>query len=713
MSYQPYTRSATRSSGIVFFGERGNADVLTSDSNFLLEDGAAGNIQAPNFKVADGGNIGSVSDPDSIAIASNGNVTMSQSLSITGNLTVNGTTTTVNSTVTTIEDPVIILGSGANQGYGAPDDDNKDRGIAFAWNNNGAANGQLGFFGHDDSIQRFVYYTSGTISNDVMDNVQLGDAEFRWGKFVGVSGALAGNADTASQLETARDIALGDQMTGSASFDGTSDITINAQATAALIQDQTAETSPSNDDIILILDSGTSQLRRQTRGQFVSGLGAGSMDSFNITADAGTNETINDGNTLDIAGGSGIQTVVGATDTVTINMKIDQSTLGYTTDVLEVQDGGITATQLATSVAGDGLTGGGGSALAFDISDLATTDTDIAGTDLIAIHDGAQKKITFSNFVADIDHDALLNFVANEHIDHTSVDIAAGNGLSGGGDISASRTLTVVGDSGILVTDKVHANLVDYTVQTTAANSVSTTASRTYSVQVNSSDQLVVNVPWTDVNELTTEEVQDIVGDQLVTNGSHTLITAAYDDAGDGAIDLTVDNDLANYDNTNSAFITASSTDTLTNKTFDANGTGNSISNIEVADLAAAAVVIESEGIASNDNDTTIPTSAAVKDYVDNNAASSLKTVVTDNTSSAILSTENVSLADASGGSITLTLPAHASGRQVTVKKTDATANTVTVTGATGNIDGASNVVLYSEDESVTVISDGTNWHII
>jgi len=36
-----------------------------------------------------------------------------------------------------------------------------------------------------------------------------------------------------------------------------------------------------------------------------------------------------------------------------------------------------------------------------------------------------------------------------------------------------------------------------------------------------------------------------------------------------------------------------------------------------VADFAVGAIVIESEGIGSNDNDTTIPTSAAVKDYVD------------------------------------------------------------------------------------------------
>lgn len=66
--------------------------------------------------------------------------------------------------------------------------------------------------------------------------------------------------------------------------------------------------------------------------------------------------------------------------------------------------------------------------------------------------------------------------------------------------------------------------------------------------------------------------------------------------------------------------ISASSTNTLTNKTFDANGTGNSLSNVEVADFAASAIVTELEGISSNDNDTTIPTSAAVKDYVDNNA---------------------------------------------------------------------------------------------
>ena len=67
----------------------------------------------------------------------------------------------------------------------------------------------------------------------------------------------------------------------------------------------------------------------------------------------------------------------------------------------------------------------------------------------------------------------------------------------------------------------------------------------------------------------------------------------------------------------NSTLVSEISTSTLTNKTIDANGTGNSITNLEVADFAAASIITQSEGIGSNNNDTTIPTSAAVKAYAD------------------------------------------------------------------------------------------------
>lgn len=72
---------------------------------------------------------------------------------------------------------------------------------------------------------------------------------------------------------------------------------------------------------------------------------------------------------------------------------------------------------------------------------------------------------------------------------------------------------------------------------------------------------------------------------------------------------------------TNTGTTQAGNTQTFTNKSIDADN--NTLSNIEVDNFKASAVVIESEGIGSNDNDTTIPTSAAVKDYVDSQTSSS------------------------------------------------------------------------------------------
>ena len=68
-----------------------------------------------SLKIADGGNIGSLSDPDAIAIASNGNVTMSQNLTVTGDMTVSGTTTTVDTTLT-LSDAMVINNAGSDIG---------------------------------------------------------------------------------------------------------------------------------------------------------------------------------------------------------------------------------------------------------------------------------------------------------------------------------------------------------------------------------------------------------------------------------------------------------------------------------------------------------------------------------------------------------------------------------------------------------------------
>jgi len=211
------------------------------------------------------------------------------------------------------------------------------------------------------------------------------------------------------------------------------------------------------------------------------------------------------------------------------------------------------------------------------------------------------------------------------------------------------------------------------------------------------------------VVSLQEERIQDIAGAMFSSN-TETLITATYQDS-DGTIDLVVDNDLSNYDNSSSSFITASGSATLTNKTIDANGTGNSITNLEVADFAAAAIVIESEGIGSNDNDTTIPTSAAVKDYVDTNLTaqdldlagdSGTGAVDLDSQSLTIAGTSNEVETSASGQTVTIGLPAAVtvttSVTTPTVKASAVQANdgtaAISITDSTGAVECSQNLTV-------------------
>jgi len=90
-----------------------------------------------------------------------GTTTIPGDLSVTGNLTINGTTTTVNSTTVTIDDPVFTLGGDA-----APSsDDNKDRGIDFRWHN--GTSPFLGFMGWDDSEGAFALWGNASESSGV------------------------------------------------------------------------------------------------------------------------------------------------------------------------------------------------------------------------------------------------------------------------------------------------------------------------------------------------------------------------------------------------------------------------------------------------------------------------------------------------------------------------------------------------------------------
>tara|TARA_B100001109_G_scaffold253726_1_gene251967 strand:+ start:173 stop:997 length:825 start_codon:yes stop_codon:yes gene_type:complete len=87
--------------------------------------------------------------------------TTSGSVVVTGNLTVNGTTTTVNSTTTTVDDPIFTIGGDSAPGS----DDNKDRGIEFRYHTGSGA--KVGFFGYDDSASKFTFIPDATNSSEV------------------------------------------------------------------------------------------------------------------------------------------------------------------------------------------------------------------------------------------------------------------------------------------------------------------------------------------------------------------------------------------------------------------------------------------------------------------------------------------------------------------------------------------------------------------
>lgn len=108
--------------------------------------------------------------------------------------------------------------------------------------------------------------------------------------------------------------------------------------------------------------------------------------------------------------------------------------------------------------AGTGLSGGGTIAasrtLNLNITGLSSLVGGIAAGDEFALYDvsaAAHAKITFNTLNTSLDHNALTNYVADQHVAHSGVTLTAGAGLTGGGTIAASRTFDIGAGTGIVV----------------------------------------------------------------------------------------------------------------------------------------------------------------------------------------------------------------------------------------------------------------------
>jgi hypothetical protein len=147
-------------------------------------------------EVTDGGTVNNgdtvtIGLPNDVTIGND--LTVTNDVTVTGDLTVNGTTTTVNSNTVTVDDPVFTLG-----GDTAPaSDDNKDRGIEFRYHDGSSA--KLGFFGYDDSTDKFTFLTSATNSSEVFSGTK-GNLDITGLDLSGSITSIDGAAPTDGQL---------------------------------------------------------------------------------------------------------------------------------------------------------------------------------------------------------------------------------------------------------------------------------------------------------------------------------------------------------------------------------------------------------------------------------------------------------------------------------------------------------------------------------
>lgn len=150
------------------------------------------------------------------------------------------------------------------------------------------------------------------------------------------------------------------------------------------------------------------------------GINAGTKEPQAVALSAETGAVLLDSGVTSVTAGSGLSNS-GTSAAPILDVNTDGSTLEISTDTLRVKDAGITAAKLATSVAGDGLAGGGGTALSVNV-DASTIEIN---ADTLRVKDAG---ITAAKIAASVAGNGLAGGAGSAlsvNVDNATLEISA------------------------------------------------------------------------------------------------------------------------------------------------------------------------------------------------------------------------------------------------------------------------------------------------
>ena len=386
MAYLPYDRNP---SGIVYFGPTSSDQVLESNSNFAI-DATNSRLKTPNILLTDGGKIGNTSQTGILTLGSDGVATFSSGVVITGDLVVQGTQVILNTETLAIEDNIIILNKNvtgtATSDAGIEIERGDETNVRLQWDE---GNNYWTFTNNGSNYYRLA--THPTAGSGLVDGGINSESR---SLHVG-----AGNGISVAEDSIAVVAGTGIQSDAN-----------GVHVVKTVITSRTELTTPSSSDQLLIYDTNADALKKITKANFLTNLGAGTVSyvaisgtdgidvdsgspitssgtitlglsnipnsslansSITLAGDIGSNQTVSLGDTLTITGGSGIVTKGQATDTLVIDLNVDNNTIEISSDIVRVKDAGITEAKRYRTV------------------DSAFTDNDTISSDINLVAGGA------------------------------------------------------------------------------------------------------------------------------------------------------------------------------------------------------------------------------------------------------------------------------------------------------------------------------------